>query len=92
MVTRTVVSQELTVMTVNLETKTVENITVSLPSGDTLTDKAREKAIKMLLPVNNTFVQVISSELKETLYGMTEQEFIRIAKVLPPRTKAEPGV
>jgi hypothetical protein len=92
MVTRTVVSQELTIMTVNMESKTVENITVSLPSGDTLTEKAREKAIKAMLPENNTFVQVISSELKETLYGMTEQEFIRIAKVLPPRTKAEPEV
>ncbi len=32
-------------------------------------------------------VHIVESEEIETLYGMTEQEFIQHAKVLPPRTK-----
>ena len=34
-------------------------------------------------------VHIVDSEEIETLYGMTEQEFIEKAKVLPPRTKKE---
>ncbi len=34
-------------------------------------------------------VHVKSSEIVETLYGMTEQEFISYAKVLPPRSVKE---
>lgn len=89
MITRTVVTVNYEIMVVNMETKTVENITVSIPSGDTLTDKAREKAIKASIPEGKTFVSVISETTTETLYGMSEAEFIRLAKVLPPRTKAE---
>ena len=89
MITRTVVSVNYDIMVVNMETKTVENITVSIPSGDTLTDKAREKAIKASKKKKKTFVSVISETTSETLYGMSEAEFIRLAKVLPPRTKVE---
>lgn len=34
-------------------------------------------------------VHVKSTEIVETLYGMTEQEFISYAKVLPPRCVKE---
>lgn len=34
-------------------------------------------------------VHVKSTEIVETLYGMTEQEFISYAKVLPPRSVKE---
>ena len=33
-------------------------------------------------------VHIVDSEEIETLYGMTEQEFIQYAKVLPPRNGA----
>lgn len=89
MVTRTIASVNYTVMVVNTEGKTVENIVVSIASGDTMTDKARDKAIKEAIPEGKLFVQVVSQEITETLYGMSEQDFIRLAKVLPPRTKAE---
>ena len=89
MITRTVFSTNYNVMVVNMESKSVESITVSIPSGDTLTDKAREKALKSLIPEGTLFVSITGETTTETLYGMTEQEFIRLAKVLPPRTKAE---
>jgi hypothetical protein len=35
-------------------------------------------------------VSIVGSEVKETLYGMSEADFIRYATVLPPRgTKAK---
>ena len=89
MVTRTVASVHYNVMVVDAESKTVENITVVIPSGDTMTEKGREKAIKSNIPAGKIFVQIVSEEITETLYGMSEQDFIKLAKVLPPRTKTE---
>ena len=89
MVTRTVASVDYVCMTVNVETRKVEDLTVSIPNGATMTDKARVKAITESLPASNTLVQVISETVKETLYGMTEEQFIKLAKVLPPRSKAD---
>ena len=87
MITRTVVSVNYDIMVVDTESKTVENITVTIPSGDTMTDKARDKAILASVPVDKLFVQVVSQTTSEVLYGMPESEFIKLAKVLPPRTK-----
>ena len=89
MITRTVFTTNYNVMVVNMENKSVENISISIPSGDILTDKAREKAIKAMIPEGKTFVTITGETTSETLYGMTEQEFIKLAKVLPPRTKTE---
>ena len=89
MITRTVFTTNYSVMVVNMESKSVENITIAIPSGDTLTDKAREKAIKAMLPEGKMFVSITGETTTETLYGMSEHEFIRLAKVLPPRTKTE---
>ena len=89
MVTRTVFTTNYNVMVVNMESKSVESITVTIPSADAMTDKAREKAIKASIPDGKLFVQVVSQNTTEVLYGMPESEFIRLARVLPPRTKAE---
>ena len=85
MVTRTVASVDYVCMTVNTETRQVEDLTVNVPNGATMTVKAKLKAITEALPTTSTFVQVISETVKETLYGMTEQEFIEQAHILPPR-------
>ena len=89
MVTRTVTAVEYDVMTVDMVSKSVSMDKVTIPSGDTMTDKAREKAIKASLPEDHTFVQITGQTVKETLYGMTEQDFIKYAKVLPPRTASQ---
>ena len=89
MVTRTVTAVEYDVMTVDMESKSVSMDKVTIPSGDTMTDKIREKAIKASLPDGHTFVQITGQNIKETLYGMTEQDFIRHARVLPPRSSSQ---
>lgn len=89
MITRTVATSEYVCMTVNTATRQVEDITVSIPSGMTMTDKARQKAISDALPETNTIVQITSESVKEILYGMSEDDFIKYAKVLPPRAKAD---
>lgn len=89
MVTRTVASVDYVCMTVNTETRQVEDLTVNIPNGATMTEKARLKAIAESIPASNTLVQIISEAVKETLYGMTEEQFIKHAKVLPPRIKSD---
>ena len=89
MITRTVITVNYNIMVVDPESKTVENITVSIPSGDTMTEKNRDKAIKASIPDGKLFVQVVAQNTSEVLYGMPESEFIRLARVLPPRTKTE---
>ena len=88
-ITRTITSIEYVCLTVNMDTKQVEEITVSIPSANTMTDKAREKAIKEVLPPMNTFVQVTAEREIEQLYGMPEADFMKYAKLMPNRPKAE---
>lgn len=89
MVTRTVTAVEYEVMSVDVNSKTVSMDKVVIPSGDIMTDKVREKAIKASLPDGHTFVQITGQNIKETLYGMTEQDFIKYARVLPPRSSSQ---
>lgn len=90
MVTRTIVSTVFTVMAVNQSTMAVESVDVSIPSVDSLSDVKRIEVIKANMPSGYLFVQITGKQEVETLYGMTEEEFIRLAKVLPPRsTKTE---
>ena len=89
MVTRTV---ELTIAEVMcLDTKTAEVSIKSFEIGGGLTDeKAILKAVKKLHETD-TFkcVSLQDINVQEILYGMPEVEFIKYAKVLPPRTKTE---
>ena len=89
MITRTVNSTVYECMVVDSVTKQVETVDVAISSAETMTTKALDKAIRNAVPSGKLFVQTISSKQVETLYGMTEQEFIKLAKVLPPRTKTE---
>lgn len=86
MVTRTV---ELTIAEVmTLDTITAEVRVIAYEIGGGLTDNAAIlKAIKKIHETD-TFkcVAVQSVSVKEILYGMTETDFIKHAKVLPPRT------
>lgn len=86
MITRTVVNANYDVLVMNMKTMQGEKISVSVPSGDTMTDKQRQEIITSSIPDNMVFVQILGVTFTETLYGMPEDEFIRLAKVLPPRT------
>lgn len=86
MITRTVVSTVFSVMAVNQNTMQVETVSVSVPSADSMTESKQTEAVKSNMPDGYLFVQITGKQVQETLYGMTEEEFIRLAKVLPPRS------
>lgn len=90
MVTRTVVATEVNALCLNIETAEPFNKTVIL-SGTFKDKQAIEKAAKKAIDTDlEKCVTVVEYTERETLYGMSEQQFIELAKVLPPRdSKAE---
>lgn len=85
MVTRTVVATEVTALCLNIETAEPFNKTVIL-SGTFKDKQAIERAAKKAIDTDiEKCVTVVEYTEKETLYGMTEQLFIELAKVLPSR-------
>ena len=84
-VTRTIQTTHCTVLCMDIENREPCNRDVVLPrtyKDDNDMLKAVKKAIETdtLKPV-----QVVSSMVQETLYGMSEQDFIARATILPPR-------
>lgn len=89
MVTRTVVVTVAEVMCVDVTTAQVQINELEL-SGSFSDNETLLKAIKKLYE-KDSFKCVAIQEVteKEVLYGMEEIEFIKLAKVLPPRSKTE---
>lgn len=86
MITRTVTEVTVKVMCVNVETAQVEVVTHVL-SGNYEDDNQILKTLKKLHETENyKLIKVEEVETNEKLYGMTEQQFIELAKELPPRT------
>lgn len=88
MVTRTIVATKANVMCLDVHAGEPFNEVVTVPR----TYKDNEALLKKVKPLIETdtvkAVHIVDSEEIETLYGMTEQEFIQYAKVLPPRNVA----
>lgn len=85
MVTRTIVTTKVNVLCLDVETGEPCNkaITVSRTYKD---DDALLKKVRPMLETDVLkVVHIVHKEEIETLYGMTEQEFIEHATVLPPR-------
>lgn len=89
MITRTVCNGVFDVMTVNTETKEVANYEISVPSYNSLNEKQVLSIITSELPSPLVHVMHNLVRTEDVLYGMTEVDFMRYAKVLPPRTKLE---
>lgn len=89
MVTRTITTTEATVLCLNINTGEPMTVVCTVPR----TYKDEEALLKAVKAVEENecvkCVHVVDSRTIETLYGMTEQEFINTAKVLPPRTEKE---
>lgn len=85
MITRTVTTTKAKVLCINLVDEKPFTQEVVLPR----TYKDERSMLKRIKPlVENDTVKVVhvqSVETLETLYGMTEQQFIDSATVLPPR-------
>lgn len=89
MVTRTIQTTKAVVMVVNTEQGETSTKEVIVPRTYK-DDKALLKKVSPIIELeeNMKAVHIISSSVIDTLYGMTEQEFIEKAKVLPPRTSS----
>ena len=90
MITRTIESYEVTCLYANLETMTMGECFLSLP-GSTPESKLNEEARKAFDTSSDyctgEFAYICMKEYRKVseLYGMSESDFIRHSKLLPPR-------
>lgn len=90
MVTRTLASTKVVIGCVNMDTKSIEKIELTLPR----TYKDDEHILKTAQPIVSPHLKcsfVESKEVVNTLYGMEEYDFITSPKVkiLPLREKKQ---
>ena len=89
-VTRTIITRKVDFKAFNMETATVENMSISFGVNVTINKDAEGiNTINKKLQADGikaTAVMIDTITDNETLYGMLEDDFIRLAKVLPPRT------
>jgi len=84
-VTRTITTTKANVMCLDIEKGEPVNVELTLPRTYK-DDKAILKAAEKVLEGENTKpVYVATTTVEETLYGMSEVEFIKHAEILPPR-------
>lgn len=88
LITRTIVVSNCEFMCVDVETANVEVIKAELTGK--LDNETALKIYKSTVE-SETFKVVACQSISytEQLYGMTEREFIKHAKILPPRKTAE---
>lgn len=85
MVTRTMTETTVEVMIVNIDTASVSTEVYRL-AGSYETDKDIMKYLEKNYARDNVkFVSITNKSEIEQLYGMSESEFISLARVLPPR-------
>ena len=85
MVTRTIQTTTANVLCLNIKEGEPFNKEVVLPR--TYKDeKSMMKVVEKLINTDDVkAVHIVHTDVNETLYGMTEQEFIAAARVLPDR-------
>lgn len=88
MVTRTIQTTKANVLCLNIVEGEPFNKVVTLPR--TYKDEnAMLKVISKMIDNDEVkAVHVVDSYVEETLYGMTEQRFIELAQIMPPRKAA----
>lgn len=89
MVTRTIQTTRANVLCLNIVEGEPFNKVVTLPR--TYKDEnAMLKVISKMVDNDEVkAVHVVASYVEETLYGMSEQRFIDLAQVMPPRNAAK---
>lgn len=84
MITRTVEQTKVRVMALDVNTVEVHFIETTI--GGVYTTEALMKKLKNMYETEELkLVHIEQQETEEVLLGMTEEDFIRYAKVLPPR-------
>lgn len=92
MVTRTIITTKANVMCLDIETGEPCNKSVVVPRTYNDDEKLLKKVKEVLETETLKPVHIVDKEEIETLYGMTEQDFIEHAEVQPPRKVAEENV
>ena len=89
MVTRTIQTTKVVALCVDISTSQTSEKEYILPR----TFKDDSHILKALAKIanddNNKVVHIKHAEVYNTLYGMSENDFIANAKILPPRTAKE---
>lgn len=85
MVTRTVEQTTAQVMTLDVTTAEVQVYTYNI-GGKYTDEELLNKLQKLFQTETLKLVHIESQVCNEVLLGMDEEEFIRLAKVLPPRS------
>ena len=92
MVTRTIVTTKANVLCLDIQSAEPSNTEVILPR----TYKYEKMLLKKVEEIGNTenvkAVHIVDKTEVETLYGMTEQDFIDNATILDPATRKEAEV
>lgn len=88
MVTRTITFTKVTALVINPSTREASEKDFKV-SRTYRNDVQLMAALEAFNTADCRIVSVIASEVITELYGMTEDDFIAAAKVLPPRTAQE---
>lgn len=85
MITRTIMQTTAKVMTLNVTTAEVQILTYDI--GGQYTDDELLKKLQSIFQNDELkLVHIESQVCKELLLGMSEEDFIKYAEVLPPRS------
>lgn len=89
MVTRTIQTTKANVLCLNIVEGEPFNKVVTLPRTYKDENSMLKVISKMVDNDEVKAVHVVDSYVEETLYGMSEQRFIDLAQVMPPRNAAK---
>lgn len=89
MVTRTIPTTIADILVINVDTGISEEREVSIPREYKKVKKLREAIEALVNTDTEKLAHIKSTAVVETLYGMSEQDFINYAKILPPRGTKE---
>lgn len=89
MVTRTITTTKVSVLCLDVQTVEPFNKEVILPRTFKDDKKLFKKVEELVNNDDVKAVHIVAKEEVETLYGMSEQEFIENAKVLDPETRQQ---
>lgn len=86
MVTRTITSTKAKATVYNIEKDEMQTLEYKL-SGELSADDALKAITKEHADVRP--LKVTEVEVQEELYGMSEEKFLELAEILPPRAKVQ---
>ena len=89
MVTRTITTTKVSVLCLDVQSVEPFNKEVILPRTFKDDKKLFKKVEELVNNDDVKAVHIVAKEEVETLYGMSEQEFIENAKVLDPETRKQ---